>query len=69
MAYESKEAGDKMWPLHVEHIFTESMLEKQLKGNMENGVFKGSMWQTIIIELNTQTKISFLPKKGLQKPQ
>ena len=36
---------------------------------MENGVFKGSMWQTIIIELNTQTKISFLPKKGLQKPQ
>jgi len=34
---------------------------------MENCVFKGPMWQTITMELNTRTRKSFLPKKVLQK--
>ena len=53
MAHESQEADDKMWPLHVGHIFIEIMLEEQLKGNMENGVFKTPMWQSITTKLNT----------------
>ena len=61
MVHESQEANDKMWPPHVEHIFIEIMLEEQLKGNIENDVFKGPMWQTITTELNTRTRKSFLP--------
>ena len=53
MAHESQEVDDKMWPPHVEHVFTEIMLEELLKGNMENGVFKGPIWQTITTELNS----------------
>ena len=67
MAHESQEANDKMWPPHLEHIFIENMLEEQLKGNIENDVFKGPMWQTITMELNTWTRKYFLPKKFLQK--
>lgn len=52
MAHESQEADDKMWPPYVEHVFIEIVLEEQLKGNMENGVFKGPMWQTITTKLN-----------------
>ena len=54
-----------MWPSHVEHVFIEIILEEQLKGNMENSVFKGPMWQTLTTELITRTKKSFLPKKVL----
>ena len=67
MAHESQEANDKMWPPLLEHIFIENMLEEQLKGNMENGVFKGPMWQTITMKLNTRIGKSFLLKKVLQK--
>ena len=67
MAHELQEVDDKMWPLHVEHIFIEIMLEEQLKGNMENGVFKSHMWQSITTKLNTQTRKSFPPKKVVQK--
>ena len=56
-----------MWPPHVEHIFIEIMLEEQLKGNMENGVFKGPMWQSITAELNTRTRKFFPHKKVVQK--
>jgi len=56
-----------MWPPHVEHIFIEIMLEEQLKGNMENGVFKGPMWQSITAKLNTRTRKSFPHKKVVQK--
>ena len=65
MAHESQEVDEKIWPPQVKHIFIEIMLEEQLKGNMENGVFKGPMWQTITTELNTRTRKSFLPKKVL----
>ena len=41
MAHESQDVDDKIWPPHVEHIFIEIMVEEQIKGNMENGVFKG----------------------------
>lgn len=48
-----------MWPSHIEHVFIEIMLEEQLKGNMENDVFK----QTITTKLNSQTgKALFLRK-------
>ena len=56
-----------MWSPHVDHIFIEIMLEKQLKGNMENNVFKSPMWQSITTKLNTQTKKSFPRKKVVQK--
>ena len=45
MAHESQDVDDIMWPPHVEHIFIEIMVEEQIKGNMENGVFKGPMWE------------------------
>ena len=67
MTHKSQEADDKIWPPRLENIFIEIMLEEQLKGNIENGVFKGPMWQTITMELNTRTSKSFLPKKVLQK--
>ena len=67
MTHKSQEADDKIWPPRLENIFIEIMLEEQLKGNIENGVFKGPMWQTITMELNTRTRKSFLPKKVLQK--
>nr|POF27139.1 hypothetical protein CFP56_08514 [Quercus suber] len=43
------------------------MLEEQLKGNMENGVFKDPMWQSITAKLNKQTKKSFPHKKVVHK--
>lgn len=66
MAYELQEVDDKIWPPHVEHIFIEIMLEEQLKDNIENGVLKGLMWQTITTKLNKQTEKSFLSKKVLE---
>ena len=42
-AHEQQDADDKLWPPHVEHIFIKIMLEEQIKGNMENRVFKGLM--------------------------
>ena len=56
-----------MWSPYVDHIFIEIMLEEQLKGNMENNVFKSPMWQSITIKLNTRTRKSFPPKKVVQK--
>ncbi|KAM4102090.1 hypothetical protein ACB094_05G196800 [Castanea mollissima] len=56
-----------MWPPHVEHIFVEIMVEEQIKGNMENGVFKGLMWTTMIEELNKRTGKLFTAKKVFQK--
>ena len=67
MAHESQEVDDKMWPPHVDHIFIEIMLEEQLKGNMENGMFKGPMWSSITIELNHRTGENFPSKKVVQK--
>ena len=52
---------------HVDHILIEIMLEEQLKGNMENNVFKSPMWQSITTKLNTQTRKSFPRKKVVQK--
>ena len=43
MAHELQDADDKLWPPHVEHVFIEIMWEEQIKGNMENRVFKGLM--------------------------
>ncbi|KAK9993715.1 hypothetical protein SO802_023418 [Lithocarpus litseifolius] len=56
MAHESQDADDKLWPSHVEHIFIEIMLEEQIKGNMENGLFKGPMWQGDRSAVNLQKK-------------
>ncbi|KAK9986894.1 hypothetical protein SO802_031845 [Lithocarpus litseifolius] len=56
-----------MWPPHVEHIFIEIMLEEQLKGNMENDVFKGPMWASITAKLNQRTGKNFPSKKVVQK--
>ena len=47
MAHKSQGADDKMWPPHLKHIFIEIMVEEQIKDNMENGVFKGPMWETM----------------------
>ena len=43
MAHESQDVDDKMWPPHIEQTFIEIMLDEQVKGNMENGVFKMSV--------------------------
>ena len=67
MAHESQEADDKLWPPHLEHIFIEIMLKEQIKGNMENGVFKGPMWQSMTKELNEWINKNFLIKKVVQK--
>ena len=67
MANESQETDDKKWPPHVEHIFIEIMLEEQLKGNMPNGVFKGSMWASITCDLNERTGKDFITKQVQQK--
>ena len=67
MAHESQDADDKLWPPHVESIFIEIMLEEQIKGNMENGVFKGPIWQTMTQELNNRTGKNFTSKKVFQK--
>jgi len=67
MAPESQEADDKMWPPQVEHVFIEIMLEEQLKGNMENGVFKGPMWQTITTELSSRTEKAFYFQESCTK--
>ena len=67
MAHESQDADDKLWPLHVEHIFIEIMLEEQINSNMEKGVFKGPMWQTMMQELNNRTSKNFTSKKVFQK--
>ncbi|KAK9991338.1 hypothetical protein SO802_026323 [Lithocarpus litseifolius] len=67
MAHESQDADDKLWPPHVEHIFIEIMVEEQIKGNMENGVFKGPMWATMTEELNKRTGKLFTAKKVFQK--
>ena len=63
MAHESQDADDKMWPPHVEHIFIEIMVEEQIKGNMENDVFKGPMWETMTQELNKRIGKLFIAKK------
>ena len=67
MAHESQDADNKLWPPHVEHIFIEIMLEEQIKGNMENGVFKGLMRQTMTQELNNRTGKNLTSKKVFQK--
>ena len=67
MAHESQDADDKLWPPHVEHIFIEILLEEQIKGNMENGVFKGLMRQTMTQELNNRTGKNSMFKKVFQK--
>ena len=67
MAHESQDADDKLWPLHVENIFIEIMLEEQLNSNMENGVFKGPMWQSMMQELNNRMGKTFTSKKVFQK--
>ncbi|XP_075633552.1 uncharacterized protein LOC142606022 [Castanea sativa] len=67
MAHESQDAYDKMWPPHIEHIFIKIMVEEQIKGNMENGVFKGLMWETMTQELNKRTGKKFITKKVFQK--
>ncbi|XP_023923844.1 uncharacterized protein LOC112035250 [Quercus suber] len=64
MAHESQELDEKLWPPHIEQIFIEIMLDEQLKGNMENGVFKPPVWESITKQLNTQTEKNFLTKKG-----
>ena len=63
MAHESQDADDKMWPPHVEHIFIEIIVEEQIKGNMQNDVFKGPMWETMTQELNKRTGKLFTAKK------
>ena len=55
MAHESQDVDDIMWPPHIEHIFIEIMVEEQIKGNMENGVFKGPMWEIMTQELTKRT--------------
>ena len=67
MAHEFQDANDKMWPPHVEHIFIEIMVEKQIKGNMENGVLKSPMWEAMTQELNKMTGKHFTAKKFFQK--
>ena len=67
MAHELQDADEKLWPPHVESIFIEIMLEEQIKGNMENGVFKGPIWQTMTQELNNRTGKNFTSKKVFQK--
>ena len=67
MAHEFQDANDKMWPPHVEHIFIEIMVEKQIKGNMKNGVLKGPMWEAMTQELNKMTGKLFTTKKFFQK--
>lgn len=47
MAHESQDEDDKMWPPPVEQIFIEIMLDEQVKGNMENSVFKMPAWESI----------------------
>ena len=63
MAHESRDADDKMWPPHVEHIFIEIIVKEQIKGNMENDVFKGPMWETMTQELNKRIGKLFIAKK------
>ena len=67
MAHESQDADDKMWPPHIEHIFIEIMVEEQIKDNMENGVFKGLMWETMTQELNKRIGKNLTAKKVFQK--
>ena len=67
MAHELQDADDKLWPPHVEHVFIEIMWEEQIKGNMEIGVFKGLMWQSMTQELNNWTGKNFTSKKVFQK--
>ncbi|XP_023929687.2 uncharacterized protein LOC112040995 [Quercus suber] len=43
------------------------MVEEQIKGNMENGVFKGSMWETITQELNKRSGKLLTTKQVFQK--
>ncbi|XP_023905627.1 uncharacterized protein LOC112017408 [Quercus suber] len=67
MAHESQDVEDKKWPPHVEHIFIEIMVEEQIKGNMENGVFKGPMWETMTQELNKRSSKLLTAKQVFQK--
>ena len=67
MARESQDADDKMWPPHIENIFIEIMVEEQIKGNIENGVFKSLMWETMTQELNKRIGKNFTAKKVFQK--
>jgi len=67
MENESQETDEKKWPSHVEHTFIEIMLEDQLKGNMPNGVFKGSTWASITHDLNERTRKDFITKQVQQK--
>lgn len=67
MAHESQDVDDKMWPPHIEQTFIEIMLDEQVKGNMENGVFKMSVWESITRQLNTQIGKNLLTQKVIQK--
>ena len=67
MARESQDLEDKKWPAHVEHIFIEIMVEEQIKGNMENGVFKGTLWEAITQELNKRSGKLLTTKQVFQK--
>ena len=67
MAHESQETDEKKWPPHVEHIFIKIVLGEQLKSNMPNGVFKGSTWASITIELNQKIGKDFITKQVQQK--
>ena len=67
MAHESQNADDKMWPPHIEKIFIDIMVDEQLKGNMEHGIFKALAWLSSTNALNEQTGKSFHPKQVIQK--
>ena len=66
MAHESQDVDDIIWPPHIEHIFIEIMVEEQIKGNMENGVFKGPMWEIMTQELNKRT-VNTIPLRNSSK--
>ena len=56
-----------MWPLHIEQLFIDLMVDEQQKGNMEHGVFKPSFWLSITKTLNEKTGKGFSPKQVKDK--
>jgi hypothetical protein len=53
MATELNDAEDqKLWPLQMEKMVIDLMVEECIKGNMQDDVFKRNTWNKLVTELN-----------------
>jgi hypothetical protein len=64
MATELNDAEDqKLWPLQMEKMVIDLMVEECIKGNMQDDIFKQNTWNKLVTELNVHVNHSFNHKQ------